>query len=135
MANAMDVGHPSNFERMMWLCGGSVDAMRREVIGLAVTDDDIRLTIRDVSERTGYLLDPHSAIGYLGLKRHSGGDGQVGVGVFLATAHPAKFSEIVEPIVGHRIEKPEPLADAIARPRHLVRIDATFDAVRDVLCG
>jgi threonine synthase len=133
MANAMDVGHPSNFERMMWLCGGSVDAMRREVVGLAVTDDDIRLTIRDVSQRTGYLLDPHSAIGYLGLKRHAGGDGQVGV--FLATAHPAKFSEIVEPIVGHRIERPEPLADAIARPRHLVRIDATFDAVRDVLCG
>jgi threonine synthase len=133
MANAMDVGHPSNFERMMWLFGGSADAMRREVVGLAVTDDDIRLTIRDVSERTGYLLDPHSAIGYLGLKRHAGGGGEVGV--FLATAHPAKFSEIVEPIVGHRIEKPEPLADAIARPRHLVRIDATFEAVRDVLCG
>jgi threonine synthase len=132
MANAMDVGHPSNFERMMWLFGGSADAMRREVVGLGVTDDDIRLTIRDVAERTGYLLDPHSAIGYLGLKRHAGGDGQVGV--FLATAHPAKFSEIVEPIVGHRIEKPEPLADAIARPRHLVRINATFDAVRDVLC-
>ena len=78
-------------------------------------------------ERTGYLLDPHSAIGYRGLLD------TIGHGVFLATAHPAKFGEIVEPIIGRPIEKPPALADAIARPRHIVRIDASFEAVRHVL--
>src|SRR5258706_9653626 len=90
MANAMDVGHPSNFERMSWLYHGDLDAMRGDVTGVSFTDDDVRETIRRVYEHRGYLLDPHSAIAYMGLT------GQVGrVGVFLATAHPAKFAEIV----------------------------------------
>jgi threonine synthase len=138
LANAMDVGHPSNFERMTWLYGGDVDAMRRDIAGSCHTDDDVRATIREVFERRGYLLDPHSAIGYMGLKK--GRKGQVGqegregrVGIFLATAHPAKFAEIVEPIIGRPVEKPAPLAEALARPRHIIRIDASLDAVRGLL--
>jgi threonine synthase len=53
--------------------------------------------------------------------------------VFLATAHPAKFAEIVDPIIGRPVEKPAPLAQALAKPRHIIRIDATFDAVHSVL--
>ena len=68
MANAMDVGNPSNFERMSWLYGGDLDAMRRDIAGSRHTDDEVRATIRRVYEERGYLLDPHSAIGYLGLK-------------------------------------------------------------------
>jgi threonine synthase len=130
LANAMDVGHPSNFERMEWLYGGDANAMRRDVAGARFTDDDIRATVRDVHDRTGYLLDPHSAIGYMGLMRQANGRA---AGVFLATAHPAKFSEIVEPIVGRPVVKPPALAEALARPRHIVRIDATYDAVRAIL--
>jgi threonine synthase len=130
LANAMDVGHPSNFERMEWLYRGDANAMRRDVAGARFTDDDIRATVRDVHDRTGYLLDPHSAIGYMGLMRHAHGRG---AGVFLATAHPAKFSEIVEPIVGRPVVKPPALAEALARPRHIVRIDATYEAVRAIL--
>jgi threonine synthase len=133
VANAMDVGHPSNFERMLWLYHADVDAMRRDVAGVRFTDDEVRETIRDVHARTRYLLDPHSAIGYLGVARGSGGDGVRIAGVFLGTAHPAKFGEIVEPIIGRAIEKPAALAAAMSRPRHIVRIDATYDAVRQVL--
>ena len=68
LANAMDVGHPSNFERMSWLYGGDLDAMRRDIAGCRFTDDDVRATIRRVYEERGYLLDPHSAIAYMGLK-------------------------------------------------------------------
>jgi len=57
------------------------------------------------------------------------------VGIFLATAHPAKFAEIVDPIIGHPVEKPEPLARALARPRHIIRIDASLEAVRTILAG
>ena len=135
LANAMDVGHPSNFERMQWLYGGDVDAMRRDVAGCALTDDDVRATIRDVYERRGYLLDPHSAIAYRGLAGCAdiGRAGQAGV--FLATAHPAKFAEIVEPIIGRAVEKPVPLAQALARPRHVIKIPASFDAVRQLLAA
>jgi threonine synthase len=143
LANAMDVGNPSNFERMSWLYQGDANAMRRDISGSRHSDDDVRETIRRVFETRGYLLDPHSAIAYMGLTGQVGPMGHVGqvgragqvgrVGVLLATAHPAKFSEIVEPIIGRAVEKPEPLAQALSRPRHIIRIDATLDAVRSVL--
>jgi threonine synthase len=133
LSNAMDVGHPSNFERMLWLYGGDLDAMRHDITGVRHTDDDVRETIRQVYERSGYLLDPHGAIGYKGLQSAMSGSGSDRIGVFLATAHPAKFAEIVDPIVGHPVEKPEALANALARPRHIIRIDATREAVRGLL--
>ena len=131
ISNAMDVGNPSNFERMSWLYGGDADAMRRDIHGTCHTDDEVRETIRLVYERRGYLLDPHSAIAYMGLTGRAGQVGQVGV--FLATAHPAKFAEIVEPIIGKAVDKPAPLAHALARPRHIIRIDATLEAVKGAL--
>ena len=86
----------------------------------------------------GYLLDPHSAIAYLGLKTHmpAGADhvGSAGhVGIFLATAHPAKFGEIVEPIIRTPIVTPAPLAEALARPHDILRIEASLEAVTDAL--
>ena len=131
LANAMDVGHPSNFERMSWLYGGDVEAMRRDVTGCAFTDDDVRATIRDVFDRRGYVLDPHSAIAYRGLAGRVGRAG--GSGIFLATAHPAKFAEIVEPIIGRRVDKPPALVQALARPRHIIRVPSTYDAVRGLV--
>jgi threonine synthase len=134
LANAMDVGNPSNFDRMFWMYGGDVDAMRRDLAGSRHDDDEVRATIGRVYDERGYLLDPHSAIGYLGLKRWRGREGREGqAGIFLATAHPAKFAEIVEPIVGRAIDTPAPLADALARSRQIVRMPATLDALRDEL--
>jgi threonine synthase len=139
MANAMDVGNPSNFERMLWLYHRDLDAMRHDISGSCHTDDDVRDTIRRVYETRGYLLDPHSAIGYRGVVGRVGQVGQVGrvgqVGIFLATAHPAKFAEIVEPIIGRPIQKPGPLADALALPKHILRLDATLEAVTKAVGG
>jgi threonine synthase len=134
IANAMDVGHPSNFERMRWLYRDDVEAMRKDIAGIRYSDADVRETIKRVYETRGYLLDPHSAIGYMGLKAHLGRDGQAGqAGIFLATAHPAKFREIVEPIIGRGVHTPAPLAEAIARPRHILRMDASLEAVAEAL--
>jgi len=139
LSNAMDVGHPSNFDRMLWLYDSDLDAMRRDVTGCRFTDDDVRATIKRVYEERGYLLDPHSAIAYMGLM---GRDGQVGlvgqagqVGVFLSTAHPAKFAEIVEPIIGRPVEKPPALAEALNGPQHIIRIRASLDRVLGMLDG
>jgi threonine synthase len=141
IANAMDVGNPSNFERMRWLYADDLAAMRRDVVGSRHSDEEVRATIKRVYQERGYLLDPHSAIAYLGLtgylrrqegrERREGHEGRVGI--FLATAHPAKFGEIVEPILGHPIDTPAPLAAALAQPRHVLKISASFDAVRRTL--
>jgi threonine synthase len=139
LSNAMDVGHPSNFERMLWLYNSDVEAMRRDVTGCRFTDDEVRATIRRVFEQQGYLLDPHSAIAYMGLMGRVGQIGQVGrdgtIGVFLSTAHPAKFAEIVEPIIGRPVEKPPALAEALNRPQHIIRIRASLDRVLGMLDG
>ena len=132
----MDVGNPSNFERMLWLYGGKLEAVRKNVAGSWYEDTDVRATIKDVFDRTGYLLDPHSAIGYLGIttREHQGGQDGRG-GIFLATAHPAKFSEIVEPVIGKKIDRPAPLTQALARPRQIMKLDATLAAVRGTVGG
>ena len=96
-------------------------------------DDEVRATIQRVYDERGYLLDPHSAIAYLGLTRSGVDRRRRRLGVFLATAHPAKFHEVVESVIGGPIDKPAPLADALARPRHIMRIDASLDAVKDRL--
>jgi threonine synthase len=136
LSNAMDVGHPSNFERMLWLYGSDRDAMRRDVAGCRFSDADVCAAIRRVYEERGYLLDPHSAIAYLGLAGRERGDGRDGkTGVFLSTAHPAKFAEIVEPIIGRPVEKPPALAAALNGPQHIIRIRASLDRVLGMLDG
>jgi threonine synthase len=89
--------------------------------------------MKQVFDRTGYVLDPHSAIGYLGLTRREGQERREGI--FLATAHPAKFSEIVEPVIGKAIDRPAPLTQALARPRQVMHLDGTLAAVRGAVGG
>jgi threonine synthase len=131
VANAMDVGNPSNFDRLLWIYGGKLDDMRRDIVGSRHGDDEVLATIREVYDRRGYLLDPHSAIAYLGLKSSAGAGAGPG-GVFLATAHPAKFAEIVEPVIGRAIPLPQPLVDALATRRTILEVDARLEAVTAV---
>jgi len=132
LANAMDVGDPSNFDRMRWMYYGGVEAMRADIVGSRHLDDEVKATIRRVYDTRGYLLDPHSAIGYLGLTT-TGLDLRKTPGIFLATAHPAKFHEVVESIIGQRIEKPAALVDALARTQHIIHIEASLEAVKERL--
>jgi threonine synthase len=123
LANAMDVGDPSNVERVRWLFGDDVHAMRRMIRCSVQRDEAVRVTIRRVFDNWGYVCDPHTAIAYAGLD--AVGD-TAHPTAFLATAHPAKFKEIVEPLVRAHIPLPRELAEALARPRHVVRIGPTL---------
>jgi threonine synthase len=108
IANAMDVGDPSNFARVLDLYGGSHQAISEEISGVSYTDEQIAETLKTCKKETGYLLDPHGACGYRALKEML----QPGeVGVFLETAHPAKFLETVEGILGEKVEIPEKLQE------------------------
>jgi threonine synthase len=130
VANAMDVGAPSNFERMRAMYGESFDSLRCDIVGAAFDDDTIVAEIGAVYRRHGYLLDPHGAIAWLGL-RHTLAAGEQGV--FLATAHPAKFREVVEPAIGETIPLPPVLAEAIKRPRHSERLSVDYATLKRLL--
>jgi len=130
LANAMDVGNPSNVERMRWLFEDDVRAMRAMIVPSVHTDDDVRRTIREVFDRFGYVCEPHTAIAYAGLAAFTDDAYPT---AFLATAHPAKFKEIVEPLVRAHIPLPRELGDALARERMVERIAPSLDALRDLL--
>ncbi len=106
IANAMDVGDPSNFARILDLYGNSHDAIAAEISGCTYTDEQISETLCDCYKKNKYLLDPHGAVGYRALSEFLRPDE---VGVFLETAHPAKFKDTVEKIIGDKVEIPAKL--------------------------
>lgn len=132
VANAMDVGAPSNFERMRAMYDDDLDRMREDVAGAALDDARVVAEIGEVYRRFNYLLDPHGAIAWLGLQQVLAADPDAR-GVFLATAHPAKFREVVEPAIGKPVPLPATLADALARPRHSERLAVSYRALVDLV--
>jgi threonine synthase len=103
LANAMDVGDPSNFVRLTDVFENDHDKMNELISGFVVDDDTIRSTIKEVNDRTGYVLDPHGACAYTALRSELDNDEY---GVFLATAHPAKFPDVVEEQTGETVPVP-----------------------------
>jgi threonine synthase len=130
ISNAMDVGAPSNFERMA--AHFSWEEMRRIILGVSVSDEETRETITRVYNEAGYFLDPHSAVGWKGVDKliaENKIDNPVGV---LSTAHPAKFSETVEPLVGPA-PVPASLASAMSRAVNSQTIPAEVPALLEAL--
>jgi threonine synthase len=134
LSNAMDVGAPSNFERMA--AHFSWEDMRRMILGSSVTDDETRKTISDVFSRWGYYLDPHSAVGWHAtdkLKEAGALKGADAVPVaILSTAHPAKFAETVEPVTGP-VPVPPSLQKAMGRAAEARIIPAELEALKECL--
>lgn len=123
IANAMDVGDPSNFARIVELYGHSHEEVCRCISGATYTDAQIAETLADTYKRTGYLLDPHGACGYRALSELLQPDEQ---GVFLETAHPAKFRDTVEEIIGTAVAVPEKLQAFMQGTKQTVPMTADF---------
>jgi threonine synthase len=132
LANAMDVGDPSNLERIRWIFGDDMRAIRGAMSATAYTDDQVRSAIGELDRRYGYVADPHTAVAYLGA-RHCLDTGTTGLVMFLATAHPAKFGETVEGVLGRPVPLPPALADAVRRPRDVQRIPPDLAALAPML--
>lgn len=124
-ASAMDVGAPSNFERMLWLCGGDPERLRSELEGFRCDNAGIRRTIDELYERYGYFSDPHSAVGYAA----SMAIGKPGF--YLSTAHPAKFGEVIASVTGSRVPLPERLSVLTQRPQHSDPLAVDLAALED----
>jgi len=130
LANAMDVGDPSNFERLRWTYPDP-DVLRRRVRARSVSDEHISRTIQQGERRHGQVFCPHTAAGVYVLEQIRAGPGPLaGHWAVAATAHPAKFEGIVEPLVGHPVAVPQPLAELLARPSRAEALPAEAGALR-----
>ena len=127
VANAMDVGAPSNFERMLWLCNDSYEQMCEEIKGYSCSDEQILAAIKEIYDETGYVSDPHSAVGYLATKCYDK------PGFWLSTAHAAKFREIIQQALGLTPALPEGLADAMGKAKVFTNIAASDEDLRSFL--
>lgn len=134
ISNAMDVGRPSNIERIKYLFGDDLDEMRKKIWGCRVEDGKTKTTIREVFKDTGYVLDPHTAVGYTAVKeyaaRHKHGSHPH---IILGTAHPAKFRDIVEPLLDSSIKLPPQLEEALQKDKQSIRMEADYEPVKDFL--
>jgi threonine synthase len=126
----MDVGAPSNFARILDLYGNNHDAIAADISGCAYTDDEIRATMLDVYVSTGYVLDPHGATACRALDEQLRPGEK---GVFLETAHPAKFKETVEDAIGATVDVPKRLAAFMRGEKRTVKLPNNFPALKKYL--
>ena len=130
IANAMDVGAPSNFARVLDLYGNSHDAICADISGATYTDEQIAETVKNVWQAHHYLLDPHGACGYRAL---SEGLKPGETGIFLETAHPAKFKDTVEKIIGEEVDIPAKLQAFMRGEKKSVAMSKEFAAFKNYL--
>ena len=130
LANAMDVGDPSNFARIYDLYEGKHETITNLISGATYKDEQIAETMKQCFNETGYILDPHGACGYQALKEQLK-DGEVGV--FCETAHPAKFKEKVDAILGSDIEIPARLQEFMKGTKQSVDMTKDFESFKAFL--
>jgi threonine synthase len=133
VSNSMDVGNPSNFPRLVSLYHGDEKLFRKNVKGYFYEDTETIKAIKEIQEK-GYILDPHGAVGYLGLKDFMTENPDY-VGVFLETAHPGKFRDVVEEALGEKLELPERLAAFLEGEKKVIEMGKSFEEFKGYLEG
>ena len=133
ISNAMDVGSPSNFARMEVLYKGDLAQFRRHITGYTFTDEETRKAIRQVYQQHGYLLDPHGAVAYSGARQFLSECHEQAIAVFLETAHPAKFKEVMEDTLGEEIAIPARLQEFAEKEEHIVQMQNSFEELKAIL--
>lgn len=131
LSNAMDVANPSNFVRILEIFNREFSTVSSALSSATVTDAETEATIKTVYEETGYLLDPHGAVGYLALKQYLEQHG--GKGIFLETAHPVKFPEAVERITGKPVAIPKAVQTIMDAPKKSELMEVSYEKLRAFL--
>jgi threonine synthase len=131
ISNAMDVGNPSNFIRIQEIYNNDLDNLKKHLTSYSFTDDQTREAMETIFKMDGYIADPHGAVGYLGLKKY-GKTKQDFQGIFLETAHPVKFLDVVEPIIDKTIAFPTQIEAVMSKQKEAAFIK-TYEELRDFL--
>lgn len=132
ISNAMDVGNPSNFARMLDLYDSVWNDMTQQIFGFAYNDDATRQAVLEIKEKYNYVMDPHGAVGYLALNAYQK-DNPNTQGIILETAHPAKFKPDMEEIFGHEIDVPERLAVLADKEKVSVEMGIDYEGFKAYL--
>lgn len=128
ISNAMDVGNPSNFVRMTRFFGDEWERVKQDISGFWFDDEQTKAAMRDVHDRTGYLMCPHTAVAYLGLKEYVHHTQKEVAGVFLSTAHFAKFLNVVEDALGtSEVDIPTRLSDLLSKDKVAIQMSKNFE--------
>jgi threonine synthase len=133
LSNAMDVGNPSNFARMAALYENNVDKIREDVEGYYFTDEQTREALAKVNAEANYIMCPHTAVAYLGLKASQAKHNKKVSGVFLGTAHPAKFMDVIDENIAKNIVLPASLKVAMAKEKKSIPMAPDFRLLKDFL--
>jgi threonine synthase len=132
ISNAMDVGNPSNFVRILELFGKEFQSLQKVLSSFSFTDDQTREAIRRVYHDDRYLLDPHGAVALLALEKYL--EGKKGEkGIFLETAHPLKFYDVVEPITSDKIPLPAPMEALLGKTKQSTPMDSHYESLKSYL--
>ena len=115
ISNAMDVGDPSNFVRIQKIYGDNYEKLKTDLHSFSFTDDETREAMLHLYNNCNYIADPHGAVGYLGLKKHRLDKDTLGI--FLETAHPIKFLDVVEPVINKTLPYPPQIKDVIHKTK------------------
>jgi threonine synthase len=130
ISNAMDVGNPSNFIRILELFNNDLETLKSAFSSYSFTDDETRTTMKKIYNNTGYVAEPHGAVGYLGLKKYGLKENEFGV--FLETAHPVKFLDVVEAVLPVKVEIPEQIKKIINNKKIAIKA-ACYQDLKDFL--
>lgn len=131
ISNAMDVGNPSNFVRIQEMYNNDLKAFEKDFTSYSFTDEETLFEMQNIFANTGYIAEPHGAVGYLGLKREME-NFHNGIGVFLETAHPIKFLDIVEPTLKTKLPIPAQIESVLGKEKKSIRIK-TYDDFKNFL--
>ena len=131
LSNAMDVGNPSNFVRILRLPGGDLDCLRGRMKAVSISDEQTKRTMREVYKNYGYVLDPHGAVAFRALADFLD-QNEKQKGLFLATAHPVKFDSVKE-IIGTFGDTPQTVKELLSRPKQSIEMKAGYDDLKDIL--
>jgi threonine synthase len=131
ISNAMDVGNPSNFIRIQELYNNDLNEFEKDFSSYSFSDAETEITIKDIYSRTKYIAEPHGVVGYLGLKKEMQKQ-RNSIGVFLETAHPIKFLDIVEPLLDLQLPIPKQIESVLNKEKISVKIK-TYEELKDFL--
>jgi threonine synthase len=134
ISNAMDVGNPSNLQRIRHLYQDNINELQKDVSVFSFGDDETVKCIKDVYQRYNYQICPHTAVGFLGMKKFEQFNSVIKSNkIILATAHPAKFQTIVQKSLGIGIDIPERLQKSLSKKKQSIKIDANFEKFKSLL--
>jgi threonine synthase len=132
-SNAMDVGSPNNFPRLLDLCRNRLEYMRKEIWGHGATDEQTLAAMKMLHDKFGYIADPHTAVGVLGWEAYKLENAELAQGLVLATAHPAKFADVVMKAIGTAPPLPDRLAAYLKLEKLSLPISSSYDEFKQFL--